>query len=359
MLITMSGRIASIGEGKYTTDNTPVIDFQLAVDRGNVKKRASLLTGKEYDADFYKVTLFGQTAISFAQYAQVGRNVDVSGRILQDEYLSKNQTVQIATDNPLYGYFRQLVGQVPQDQLSYDNAGNLYVKGNHAVNRVGMTGIECRWKDANPNANNGGGFQPQSNGFVNQGFGNANQGFNANANKGFNANANKGGGFGTQSGGFGTQPQSAGFGVQPQTQGFGVQPQQSPVMPQTFGGFQPQTVVQGFGSPQGNGFGVQPQGNNNPMNNFTGQENPQGNGNLPGFGGDSVQPQGFNANASGFIAPVNNGNVNQGFETAVDNTVNAGNVNTGNTAENVETNIPLVINNDGGEKKEETMNQGF
>ena len=352
MLITISGRIASIGEGKYTTEGTPVIDFQLAVDRGNVKKRLSLLTNKEYDADFYKVSLFGQTALSFVQYAQVGRSVDVSGRLLQDEYLSKNQTIQVATDNPLYGYLKQLVGQLPQDQLSYDNVGNLYIKGNHAVNRANITGLECRWRDKNPNA------QPQYNN--QQGFG-GNQGFGNNAQAGFGGQAQPT----TFGGGFGTQPQMqvpTGFGAQ-QSQapiGFGVQAQpqmpvpntQSPVMPQTFGGFSQGTVAPGFG--------VQPQVQNNGIAGFSGQESPTGNSGFPGFGGVSEQPKGFTAN-QGFAPTVNSGATTQSFtEQTNENIVNP-NTNVGTT--NVETNIPAPENNSNvvvtSEKKDETINQGF
>lgn len=365
MLITISGRIASISEGKYTTEGTPVVDFQLAVDRGNVKKRMSLLTGKEYDADFYKVSLFGQTALSFVQYAQVGRNVDVSGRLLQDEYLSKNQTIQVATDNPLYGYLKQLVGQLPQDQLSYDNAGNLYIKGNHAVNRANITGLECRWKDKNPNAQsqyNNQGFGGNQSFGGNQGFGGNAQGFGGNTQSGFGGQTQApafGTGFGTQQQapqGFGVQqPQaSAGFGVQAQPQ-MPVPNQPAPAMSQAFSGFNQGTVAPGFGA--------QPQVQNNGMAGFSGQESPTGNSGFPGFGGASEQPAGFTAN-QGFAPTVNNGATTPSFTGPTNDNVVNQNVNTNtNATPSVETNIPAPENNANvvatSEKKAETINQGF
>lgn len=323
MIVNVTGRITNIEPGKDIPSSNgqgtvPMIRFSISASRGNTKKRKSLLNGKEYDCDYYRVTVFGTSALSFSKYASVGRTVQLSGRLLQEEYITKNKTVQITPDHPLYGYFSQLIGQVPPEVLApgVDDKGNpcLYTKANYVVNKANMTCIEYHWTEANPNNqnnyNNGGfqNFQPQNQGFG-QNYGNANQGFMQNSGFGQTQPQPQAQGFGAQQTGFGAQPQT-GFGAQtqaqPQLQGFGVQAgftnsQAQPQAQQTGFGI-PQT--QGFGQPQTQvqGFGAQPSvPQNNAMSGFSGQVNPTQAPEYAGFGAPSAQPQGFGA------TPVNQG----------------------------------------------------
>lgn len=353
MITTVTGKITKIGQGRYTSgSNTPVIDFTMSVDRGNTKKRKSMLNGQEYSVDFYKVSLYGQSALSFAQYAQIGRLVEVSGRLLQEEYVATNQTVQVTPDNPLFGYFAQLVGKLPQEVLGSDGT-NIYIKGNFPVNRTNITCMEYRWRESNPNASTEsgfGGFQPQNNSFNAQGFNNAQAGFSGQTPTGF----------GAQPQGFGaTQPQApiAGFGSAPQANNQG------------FGGFGQTSQVGGFGqggASVATGFGVAPVG-------FTAQQNPSAPANFAGFGAPSEQPQGFGA-TNGFgtgtqvqvteqaleqvmnmnFVPDPNANAGTGFTPEANPT--------GATTATVETNIPSATNTanaDKTEDKKDTSNQGF
>lgn len=343
MITTVTGKITKIGQGRYTTgSNTPVIDFNMSVDRGNTNKRKSMLNGQEYSVDFYKVTLFGKSALSFAQFAQVGRMVEVAGRLLQEEYVAKAQTVQITPDNQLFQYFAQLVGKLPKEVIDTDTQ-NIYIKGNFPVTKTNMTCMEYRFRDDNPNASTEGfgSFQPNQGGFNAQGFGGAQAGFGGQPQAGF----------GTQTQGFGGQPTAnAGFGAsQPQVAGFGAQQNN-----------------QGFG-----GFGAQPQvaGFNQAPVGFSAQTNPETPSNFAGFGAPSAQPQGFGAPTQGGFGviqqpveqPVNTGfapNTNGVGATGFAPESNP----TGATTGTVETNIPAPENTaNNTEKSEENTvtNQGF
>ena len=351
MITTIVGKINSIGKGRYTNgSNTPVIDFTMSVDRGNAQKRKSLLNGQEYSVDFYKVTLFGQSALSFAQYAKEGRLIEVSGRLLQEEYWStKPQTAVITPDNPLFGYFAQLVGKISAEAIGSDGT-NIFIKAHTQVNRTNMTCMEYRWRESNPNSTGAegfGGFQPQTNGFNAQGFGGTSQAFG-----------------GATNAGFGTQ-----------TPEFGGAPMQSPTMPQTqnFGGFQTGAVAQvpGFtqAPAQNQGFGVGfPNQSQTPAVGFTQQANPQTPASFPGFGGQSTQPVGFE-NTGGFgtfqpqvaeQATVSDVPVNFTPQT---NEVTNGFTTESNPTGAVETNIPTPektaepVATEETEKKE--INQGF
>ena len=341
MITTVTGKITKIGQGRYTTgSNTPVIDFNMSVDRGNTTKRKSMLNGKEYSVDFYKITLFGKSALSFAQFAQVGRMVEVAGRLLQEEYVATNQTVQITPDNALFQYFAQLVGKLPQEVIATDNQ-SIYIKGNFPVTRTNMTCMEYRFRDENPNSGTEGfgSFQPNQGGFNAQGFGGTQAGFSGGTQAGFGAQTQ---GFGTQptaNTGFGAnQGQVAGFGAQQNNQGFG------------FGNTQPPVANQGFGQA--------------PVC-FSAQSNPETQSNFAGFGAPSAQPTGFGAQTqAGFgaiQAPVDQA-VNTGFAPNANATGFAPESNpTGATTGSVETNIPAPETAVNAEKTEEKQvsNQGF
>lgn len=261
MITTVVGNIASIKEGKMIkgADNQPlpVIEFNIALDRGNYKKRVSMLNGKEYDSDFYKVTIFGQSAVSFHQYASVGREIQISGRFVQEEFLSKDQLVQIVPTNPLFPYFAQLVGKVADVVGAPD--GNVYIKGNHSVSKTVLICQEYRWTGKNPNA------QPTFNNFQ------APTNANAFTNTGF-ATAPKFGAPAT------TAP--AGFGAPAPVQGFGVAPVSAP---QGFGVQAPQGFAQPVAPVAQAGFGAS----------FVAPTAPVAPTSFAGFGGESVAPSNF------------------------------------------------------------------
>lgn len=84
------GRLTKDPELSYTTSNTPVAKFTLAVDRM-----------KKGEADFIRVTAFGKTAEIVDRYTDKGRQLAVQGRLQTGSYEKDGQkvfTMDVITD---------------------------------------------------------------------------------------------------------------------------------------------------------------------------------------------------------------------------------------------------------------------
>lgn len=85
--VELIGRLTRDPDIRRNTQNT-VVTFTLAVDRHD----------KDNNADFPRVTCFGQTADYVAQYVKQGRLVAVQGRIQTGSYTNKKGDTVYTTD---------------------------------------------------------------------------------------------------------------------------------------------------------------------------------------------------------------------------------------------------------------------
>ena len=85
------GRLTKDVELKYTTSQTAVASFPLAVDR-KVQK------GKEKETDFINIVLWGKTAENAAQYTGKGKLIAVIGRIQTRSYEAKDGGKRYVTE---------------------------------------------------------------------------------------------------------------------------------------------------------------------------------------------------------------------------------------------------------------------
>jgi single-strand DNA-binding protein len=96
--VIVTGRMTRDPEMRTTTTGKSVAAFGIAVE-----KRFKPQDPNEKDADFFNVTVWGQTAEFVANYASKGRMVGVDGRLQQRKYTNKDgvevNTVDIVADN--------------------------------------------------------------------------------------------------------------------------------------------------------------------------------------------------------------------------------------------------------------------
>ena len=78
--VVLMGRLTKDPESRYTTNNTPVASFTLAVNRRFAKQ------GEERQADFIHVVAWEKTAEFVAKYFKKGQQVGVIGRIQTRNY---------------------------------------------------------------------------------------------------------------------------------------------------------------------------------------------------------------------------------------------------------------------------------
>jgi single-strand DNA-binding protein len=83
----LMGRLTADPELRYTTANTPVCRFSIAVDRPYAKQ------GEERQADFFRVTAWRSTGEFASRYFKKGMRVLVEGWIRNDTY-DDNQGVR-------------------------------------------------------------------------------------------------------------------------------------------------------------------------------------------------------------------------------------------------------------------------
>jgi single-strand DNA-binding protein len=81
--VSLVGRLTRKPEVKYTADQLAVTRFSIAVDRPPRQ-------GKEREADFPTIVVFGKQAENCAQYLDKGRLVGVEGRLQTGSYTNKD-----------------------------------------------------------------------------------------------------------------------------------------------------------------------------------------------------------------------------------------------------------------------------
>lgn len=86
--VTLIGRLTKDPEVRYTADQTAIAKFTVAVDR----------FGKEKQADFIPVTVFGKQAENCEKYLVKGRKVAIQGRIQTGSYENKEGKKVYTTD---------------------------------------------------------------------------------------------------------------------------------------------------------------------------------------------------------------------------------------------------------------------
>ena len=86
--VIMIGRLTRDIELRYTSDNTAVASFTLAVDR----------IGKDKTADFPRVVVFGKQAENCERYIEKGARVAIDGRLQTGSYEKSDGTKVYTTD---------------------------------------------------------------------------------------------------------------------------------------------------------------------------------------------------------------------------------------------------------------------
>lgn len=89
--VSLVGRLVRDPELRYTTSQTAVGAFTLAVDR---QKKDD----KGQSADFIRISVFGKTAENCARYLSKGRQIAVTGMIRTGSYKNKNGDTVYTTD---------------------------------------------------------------------------------------------------------------------------------------------------------------------------------------------------------------------------------------------------------------------
>lgn len=89
--VILIGRLTRDPELRYTTSQMAVATFTLAIDR-------PVKAGKEKEADFPRVTVFGKTAENCEKYLAKGRMVAVQGSLQTGSYTNKDGATVYTTD---------------------------------------------------------------------------------------------------------------------------------------------------------------------------------------------------------------------------------------------------------------------
>ena len=123
-------------------------DVQIAVNRGAASKRYDFLQGKEYDCDFYRVTLFGKLAEAFVKYYSKGRPVSISGQLLTNEFITKKENaVIISPTNALYNVIAPYI-TAPNCRMQ---DGSVVMAANYVVKQPVVNAQSFNWLTSNPN----------------------------------------------------------------------------------------------------------------------------------------------------------------------------------------------------------------
>ena len=123
-------------------------DVQIAVNRGAASKRYDFLQGKEYDCDFYRVTLFGKLADAFVKYYSKGRPVSISGQLLTNEFITKKENaVIISPTNALYNVIAPYI-TAPNCRMQ---DGSVVIAANYVVKQPVVNAQSFNWLTSNPN----------------------------------------------------------------------------------------------------------------------------------------------------------------------------------------------------------------
>lgn len=80
--VLLTGRIAKDWEIRYTTSNTAVVAFSLAVRK--------MKSEQKNDADFFQIVTYGKIAELVNQYCQKGSTINVTGHLSTRNYDDKD-----------------------------------------------------------------------------------------------------------------------------------------------------------------------------------------------------------------------------------------------------------------------------
>ncbi len=104
--ITLMGRLTRDPELRYTSSNTPVASFSLAVDRDFAPR-----DGGERQTDFIDIVAWRQTAEFVSKYFTKGRMAVVSGRLQirawEDREGNKRRSAEVVAENVYFGDSKQ------------------------------------------------------------------------------------------------------------------------------------------------------------------------------------------------------------------------------------------------------------
>lgn len=89
--VVLIGRLTKDVELKYTSNQTSVAHFSLAVNRPQAQNN-------ENSADFIRITVFGKQAENCNRYLSKGRQAAVSGRIQTGSYKDRDGRTVYTTD---------------------------------------------------------------------------------------------------------------------------------------------------------------------------------------------------------------------------------------------------------------------
>ena len=95
-VVVLIGRLTRDPELRQTNSQMPVCSATLAVDRP--VSRNSQDGGNDRQADFIRITLFGEQAETFSRYLTKGRQVAVEGRIQTGSYQNQKGDTVYTTD---------------------------------------------------------------------------------------------------------------------------------------------------------------------------------------------------------------------------------------------------------------------
>lgn len=82
--VTLVGRLTRDAETSYTQGGTSILKFSIAVNRG--KKVGD---GWEDEVSFFDITFFGKSGDAISNYMQKGKQVAVSGELVQDRWTNQ------------------------------------------------------------------------------------------------------------------------------------------------------------------------------------------------------------------------------------------------------------------------------
>lgn len=82
-LVVLTGRLTADPELRYTSNNTPVTSFSIAVNR-------RYKAGEESQADFINIVAWRQTAEFVTKYFSKGSMIGIEGSIQTRKYLDKD-----------------------------------------------------------------------------------------------------------------------------------------------------------------------------------------------------------------------------------------------------------------------------
>lgn len=98
--VVLVGRLTKDVELRYTSNNTAVGNFTLAVNRYFKN------TDGEYEADFINCVVFGKSAEILSEYTQKGDLLGVNGRIqtrnYEDEKGKKHYITEVVVERPTF-----------------------------------------------------------------------------------------------------------------------------------------------------------------------------------------------------------------------------------------------------------------